>query len=248
MGISMIPGLFLARHRAAVQDKTRGIILGRQKFHMPDRRMVRFLKHLNGMGLTLTEADITQADGFTETFFQRIGYPVIEAMDFTAQEGAQHLHDLNLPLRRELHGQFDVVIDGGTTEHIFHIGTALDTCHHLLKPGGIMLSFIAADGWFGHGFFQTGPDVPWRYWHHARGYEMLEVSLAPRKNPARLITVPDPTGRPRGGEMALEGPHMLLYAARKPMVDPPYAMPIQGHYVDYDYDGKDRDGNDGVTA
>ena len=24
------------------------------------------------------------------------------------------------------HGQ---VIDGGTTEHIFHIGTALDTCH-----------------------------------------------------------------------------------------------------------------------
>jgi hypothetical protein len=33
---------------------------------------------------------------------------------------------------------------------------------------------------------------------------------------------------------------MLLYAARKPMVDPPYSMPIQGHYVDYDYDGKEK--------
>lgn len=244
MGISMIPGLFMARHRAAVKDKTLGIILGRQKFHMPERRMARFLSHLNAQGLDLTEADITQPDGFTETFFARLGYPVIEAMDFTAQEGAQHLHDLNLPLRPDLHGKFDVVIDGGTTEHIFHIGTALDTCHQLLKPGGIMMSFVAGDGWFGHGFFQTGPDVPWRYWHHARGYEMLEVSLAPRKSPSKLIAVPDPTGKPRGGEMALEGPHMLLYAARKPMIDPPYAMPIQGHYVDYDYDGKDK-GDDG---
>ena len=240
MGISIIPGLFLARHCAAVKDKSLGLILGRQKFHMPERRMARFLGHLKALGLDLSEAEITQPDGFTETFFARLGYPVIEAMDFTAQEGAQHLHDLNLPLRPDLHGKFDVVIDGGTTEHIFHIGTALDTCHHLLKPGGIMMSFVAADGWFGHGFFQTGPDVPWRYWHHARGYEMLEVSLAPRKSPSKLIKVPDPTGKPRGGVLALEGPHMLLYAARKPLVDPPYAMPIQGHYVDYNYDGKDK--------
>ena len=240
MGISIIPGLFLARHRAAVQGKERGIILGRQKLHMPERKVGRFLKHLRGLGLTLTADDITQEDGFTETLFKSLGYPVIEAMDFTTQEGAAHVHDLNLPLRPQLHGQFDLVIDGGTTEHIFHIGTALDTCHQLLKPGGIMMCFVAADGWFGHGFFQTGPDVPWRYWHHARGYEMLEVSLVPRQKVTQVIPVPDPTGKPRGGEMALSGPHMLLYAARKPLVDPPYHMPVQGHYVDYDYDGKDK--------
>ena len=62
--------------------------------------------------------------------------------------------------------------------------------------------------WKGSGHLDhTGPDVPWRYWHHARGYEMLKVSLAPRKNPTKRIAVPDPTGKPRGGEMALEGPH-----------------------------------------
>lgn len=243
MGISIIPGLFLARHRAAMQGKTRGIILGRQKLHLNERKVGRFLKHLKALGLDFTPADVTQEDGFTEKLFASLGYPVIEAMDFTAQEGAAHVHDLNLPLRPALHGQFDLVIDGGTTEHIFHIGTALDTCHQLLKPGGIMMSFIAADGWFGHGFFQTGPDVPWRYWHHARGYEMLEVSLAARQKPIQTIPVPDPTGKTRGGEMALSGPHMLLYAARKPLVDPPYHMPVQGHYVDYDYDGKDSDGD-----
>ena len=238
MGISMIPGLFLARHSGAVRGKERGVILGRQKLHLSERRMGRFLRHLNAMGYNLTAADISQDDGFTETLLQHLSYPKMEAMDFTAQEGAEHVHDLNLPLRPELHGLFDVVIDGGTTEHIFHIGTALDTCHQLLKPGGIMLCFVAADGWFGHGFFQTGPDVPWRYWHHARGYEMLEVSIAPRQSPGELIRIDDPTGKPRGGERALTGPHMMLYACRKPMVDPPYSMPVQGHYVDYDYEAK----------
>ena len=238
MGISMIPGLFLARHQSAVAGARRGIILGRQKLHLTERRMGRFLRTLNGESGKLTPADITQEDGFTETLLAKLGYPKMEAMDFTAQEGAAHVHDLNLPLRTELHGQFDVVIDGGTTEHIFHIGTALDTCHLLLKPGGVFMCFVAADGWFGHGFFQTGPDVPWRYWHHARGYEMLEVSLAPREKPSTVIAVPDPTGKTRGGERRLEGPHMLLYACRKPLIDPPYAMPVQGHYVDYDYEAK----------
>ena len=232
MGISLIPGMFLARHAASVKGAQRGLILGRQKMHMPERRMNRFLKSLAGMGIDTTAADISQPDGFTETLLTRLGYPTIEAMDFTDKEGAAHIHDLNKPCPDHLKGQFDIVIDGGTTEHIFYIGTALDTCHELLAPGGVVLSYVSADGWFGHGFFQTGPDVPWRYWHHARGYEMLEVSIVPRKLPGHITAIPDPTGQPRGGERALSGPHMILTAARKPLVDPAYAPPIQGHYIE----------------
>jgi hypothetical protein len=233
MGISMIPGLFLARNVHHVKDAKRAIILGRQKLHLSERRMQRFLKVMGKRGIPLTEEEITQEDGFTEKLFTRLGYPKIEAMDFTDMEGAEHIHDLNLPLPKALHGKFDLVIDGGTTEHIFHIGTALDTCHQLLKPGGVVMSFVSCDGWFGHGFFQTGPDVPWRYWHHARGYEMLEVSIANRKIPDQVTPITDPTGKPRGGELALSGPHLMLYAARRPKVDPPYKLPIQSHYVDY---------------
>lgn len=231
MGISLIPGLFLARHAWNVAGASRGLILGRQKIHMNQRRMDRFLRSAGRLGRHLTEADVVQEDGFSETLLRSLGYPAIEAMDFTDREGAQHIHDLNQPCPDHLKGQFDLVIDGGTSEHIFYIATALDTCHALLKPGGLMLAFVSCDGMFGHGFFQTGPDVPWRYWHRARGYEVLEVSIAPRKSPDRLIRIPDPTGLPRGGEMDLTGPHMILYAVRKPLVDPPYAPPIQSHYV-----------------
>ncbi len=232
MGVSLIPAAFLLRNARHVADAKRGLILGRQKLSLRANRMERFLKLAPGYGLDLTASDLQQEDGFTETFFDRIGYPPMTALDFTAEEGAEIIHDLNLPAPDDLKEQFDLVIDGGTTEHIFYIGQSLDTCHALLKPGGVMMSFVSCDGWFGHGFFQTGPDVPWRYWHHARGYEMLEVTIVPRKSPGKVTPIPDPTGLPRGGEMALTGPHMLLYCARKPMVAPPWKPPVQGHYTD----------------
>jgi len=232
MGISLIPAMFLARHAKDVGNAKRGIILGRQKLHLHGRKLDRFAAGARHQGLDITAADLVQADGFTETLFARLGYPPIEALDFTDKEGAQHIHDLNKPVPASLKARFDIVIDGGTSEHIFYIGQALDNCHAMLRPGGLMLSFVSCDGWFGHGFFQTGPDVPWRYWHHARGYEMLEVSVVARKVALRLTAIPDPTGVPRGGVRALSGPHMLLMACRKPLTAPKYAPPIQCHYVE----------------
>lgn len=232
MGISLIPGTFLARNARHAAGAARGVILGRQKLHLNGRKLDRFAQALGALGFPVAgAADITQEDGFTEALLTALGYPPIEALDFTDKDAAQHIHDLNRPVPEALKRQFDVVIDGGTSEHIFYIAQALDSCHEMLKPGGLMLSFVAADGWFGHGFFQSGPDVPWRYWHHARGYEMLEVSIVPRRAPRHILPIEDPTGRPRGGERFLQGPHMLLYACRKPLQDPEYTPPIQGHYV-----------------
>ena len=232
MGISLIPAMFLARNAHHASDGTRALVLGRQKLHMPPPKRARFLKAVSMHGFDLAEGDITQPDGFTETLLSALGYPPFEAMDFTDKEGAAHVHDLNLPVPDDLREAFDLVLDGGTTEHIFHIGQALMSCHEMIRPGGLMMGYVSADGWFGHGFFQTGPDVPWRFWHHHLGYEMLEVSIVCRTRPRRIIPIPDPTGHPRGGEMALEGPHMIFYCCRKPArTVRPAGSPIQGHYV-----------------
>ncbi|MFZ1728321.1 MAG: hypothetical protein WBO29_01440 [Albidovulum sp.] len=223
--------MFLARHAKEAHCAKRGIILGRQKLHMQGRKLERFTNAIRKYGFDVAAADIVQEDGFTETLFHKLGYPKIDALDFTDSEGAEHIHDLNKPIPTSLKSQFDIVIDGGTTEHIFYIGQAIDNCYEMLRPGGLMLAFVSCDGWFGHGFFQTGPDVPWRYWHHARGCEMLEVSVVSRKSAMQVIDIEDPTGRPRGGERFLTGPHMILYACRKPLVERAYVSPIQGHYI-----------------
>jgi len=233
MGISLIPGLFLARNAKHVKDAKRGLVLGRQKLHLRPQGVRRLARRAQAFGLQVEPADLVQEDGFTENLFSAFGYPEMEAMDFTAQEGAEHVHDLNEPIPNKLRSKFDVVVDGGTSEHIFHIGTALENCHAMLKPGGVMMSFVAADGWFGHGFFQTGPDVPWRYWHHCLGYEVLEVAAHERQGKKRFLEINDPTGRPRGGVQSFDGPTMLLYALRKPKRAKKRTNPVQGHYVDY---------------
>lgn len=233
MGISLIPGSFLARNAQHVDSSQRALILGRQKLHLRPQGTERLARQVKEYGLDVSAEDLTQEDGFTEALFSAFGYPIPEAMDFTASEGAEHIHDLNLPAPDDLKEQFDLIIDGGTTEHIFHIGVALEACHEMLKPGGIMMSFVAADGWFGHGFFQTGPDVPWRFWHHCLGYEVLEAGAQERQGQRKYHSIPDPTGRNRGGVKSFNGPTMLLYAVRKPMVAKERTSPVQGHYIDY---------------
>jgi len=233
MGISFFPGLFLARNARHVNGSGRGIVLGRQSLSMKGRRLAAWAERIRAYGHDLSADQVVQDDGWTETLFKTLGYPDMEAVDFTDAEGAQHVHDLNKPVPAALKGKFDVVIDGGTTEHIFHIGQALESCHAMLKPGGVMMSFVSADNWFGHGFFQSGPDVPWRYWHHCRGYEMLEVAAQERRGKQRYVPIPDPTGEPRGGRKNFGGPTLLLYAARKPMKARKYQSLVQGHYVKY---------------
>ena len=232
MGFSINNAIHMARIAPFVSGCQSGIMLGRQKMHFrPAGWTPRLIKALAGFGITATPADLFQADGFCESFLRTIGWPALKSLDFSDIEGAEFIHDLSEPVGDDLKGRFDLIFDGGTTEHVFDIAQSFRNVDAMLAEGGIFVSNVGTDGWFGHGFFQTGPDVPWRYWHHARGYEMLEVSIAPRAFPGQLIEIPDPTGQRRGGERFLEGPHMIVYAARKPLEAPPYAPPIQGHYV-----------------
>ncbi len=234
MGISLIPGTFLARNSKHVADAKRGLVLGRQKLHLKGNRLAKLTRQVKRYGIDVEPEDLIQEDGFTENFLGAIGYPKMEAMDFTPSEGAEHIHDLNKRIPKNLENQFDLILDGGTTEHVFHIGMALENCHAMLKPGGVMMSFVAADGWFGHGFFQTGPDVPWRYWHHCLGYEILEVGAQERQGKKEYYEIEDPSGKKRGGVKTFNGPTMLLYAVRKPMTPTKPMSPVQGHYVDYE--------------
>jgi hypothetical protein len=60
----------------------------------------------------------------------------MDSIDFSDYEGANILHDLNLPVKDSLVEQYDTLIDLGTTEHIFNVPQALDNCVKLIKVGG----------------------------------------------------------------------------------------------------------------
>src|SRR5574341_140267 len=56
-----------------------------------------------------------------EAFLRLLGAETVQAMDVSDHEGAQIIHDLNRPIPPSLRGRFDMVLDGGTLEHVFDV-------------------------------------------------------------------------------------------------------------------------------
>src|SRR6185295_11598832 len=71
-----------------------------------------------------------------EDFYKSVGFDEVHTMDVSGYEGASHIHDLNFPLPKELEGQYDVVLSGGTLEHVFEVGNALRCLAAMVKVGG----------------------------------------------------------------------------------------------------------------
>ena len=234
MGISINIALQLARIAPMLKHCENGIMLGRQKMHFgPPGWTPRLIKKLSRMGIEATPEDCFQEDGFCETYLNTIGWPKLESLDFSDIEGAEYVHDLSEPVGDDLKEKFDIVYDGGTTEHVFDIAQAFRNVDAMLKQDGVFVSCVGTDGWFGHGFYQVGPDIPWRYWHHSLGYKVLGCWTFSRKGTERARKIVDPTDQRRGAEHRYDVPQFIFYVVQKQERDGPPAPVIQSHYVNY---------------
>ena len=125
MGISINIAIQLARIAPLLKDCQNGIMLGRQKMHFrPASWTPRLIAELGKLGIEAGKDDLFQKDGFCETYLKTIGWPRLESLDFSAIEGAEYVHDLSRPVGKDLKNRFDLIYDGGTTEHVFDIGAA----------------------------------------------------------------------------------------------------------------------------
>ncbi|MEZ5912832.1 MAG: hypothetical protein R3D84_11910 [Paracoccaceae bacterium] len=234
MGISINIAIQLARVAPMLKDCRKGVMLGRQKMHFrPPDWTPRLIDELAKLGITATEADLFQDDGFCETYLATIGWPRMESLDFSDIEGAEYIHDLSEPVGHDLKGRFDLIYDGGTTEHVFDIAQSFRNVDAMLQEGGIFISNVGTDGWFGHGFYQVGPDIPWRYWVASLGYRMLGCWTYSRKGRDAPREIPDPTLSPRGAEHRYSAPQFIFYAVQKQHRGGPPKPVIQSHYVNY---------------
>ncbi|MFV0492608.1 MAG: hypothetical protein ACK5M4_12395 [Pseudorhodobacter sp.] len=234
MGISINIAIQLARIAPLLGDCQNGIMLGRQKMHFrPKDWTPRLIRELSTLGITATERDLFQQDGFCETYLKTIGWPALESLDFSDIEGAEHIHDLSEPVGEDLKDRFDLIYDGGTTEHVFDIAQSFRNVDAMLREGGIFVSNVGTDGWFGHGFYQIGPDIPWRYWGASLGYEVLGCWTFSRKGRDVPRVIEDPTGNPRGAEHRYRDPQFIHYVVRKCPRDHAPKPVIQSHYVNY---------------
>jgi SAM-dependent methyltransferase len=116
-----------------------------------------------------------------------------------------HTADLNLPLTLGL-GQFDLVTDFGTGEHIFDQAQVWRTVHDLTKPGGYIAFDRPTQGYQTHSYFLADECV-FRDVAAANGYTVVRFAL----------------GNTKRGQ---------LYRGvfQKPSVEMPFVIPQQGRY------------------
>lgn len=120
----------------------------------------------------------------TYMFFKLLGFEDVHALDFTEDDGADIIFDLNedsVPV--DLYGRFDYVLDGGTLEHVFNISQAMKNVSQMVKRGGYIIHLSPTGGYIDHGFFSFSPTF-FNDFYTQNGYliEILDMGFYYDKN------------------------------------------------------------------
>ena len=95
-----------------------------------------------------------------QALFRMMGFATVESFNYSDYEGATHVVDFNNDnLPRSLVGQFDVVLDSGTIEHVFHVPNALKNTLSLAKEGGRVIFLSPSSNHVDHGFYMYSPTL-----------------------------------------------------------------------------------------
>ena len=192
LGVDYSAAKKLIAHAKAHGMGRRVLMLGRNKLQVKDKHRAALDRQLDDAGLGVSFADVEQADGYAEAFFKALGAEEVVSMDLSDYEGAEITHDLNDPVTDDHAGGYDLIYDGGTTEHIFDVARCMDNLNVLLADGGVLASCAPANNWFAHGFYQFGPELVYGYWKHGCGFDVLDCAMLPEMPRDKELALPDP--------------------------------------------------------
>lgn len=130
-------------------------------------------------------------------FFRQLGFDEVWSLDISEFESASILFDLNeLGVPDQHANSFDVIVDGGTLEHVFHLPHALKNITDFLKVGGLVVHSSPAHNFYQHGFFAFSPTF-FHDFYSVNNFEIICSQLLrynPRKKDPgyeRTILLPD---------------------------------------------------------
>lgn len=134
-----------------------------------------------GLDLKLDGPGTTECKDYP-SFFSLLGFSQAESLDISDFEGAEHILDLNQAETPEhLQERFDVILNHGTLEHVFHLPNALANVFRMLRPGGVVIHLTPINNLVGHGFYQLSPCFFWDYYLSNR-YEVLDSMMTTRED------------------------------------------------------------------
>lgn len=123
------------------------------------------------------------------TFFRSIGFDTIHSIDVSEYEGSLYIHDMNLPVPESFYNKYDLIYDGGTSEHVFHFPNVLANIHKMLKVGGRIIHDLPTHNFVNYGFYMYSPTVFCDYYYTNR-YTISSVNLIGHQLPYDRLNMP----------------------------------------------------------
>lgn len=133
-----------------------------------------------GVQITPSHAQVLADKGYIsgDSLFRQLKFSEIDVLDVSAFEGATIQFDLNSEeTPANLVERFDVIIDHGTLEHVFHLPNALRNLNRMLRTGGRIVHSAPSGNFFDHGFYMFQPTLFLDY-YTANGWDMKSVKVA----------------------------------------------------------------------
>lgn len=96
---------------------------------------------------------------------------ILDSIDFSDYESPTYTHDFNTPISSNFHHQYDVIFDGGSSEHMFHIPQVFMNYHNILKKWWYYIGILPMNNHVNHGFYQFSPDFFYSLFSQDRGYK-----------------------------------------------------------------------------
>jgi hypothetical protein len=152
----------------------------------------------------------------TEEVFEKIGCK-LRCVDIVASRGCEEIVDLNYPVDL---GQHDIVIDGGTSEHVFMIGQSLMNAANAVRPGGKIIQGLPVT-WGNHGFYNVCPTVLWDFYTQ-NGWDIELFCGLDIAQETFLIRSTDRQDLP---------PHINVLVVAKRVTSSPMKIPAQTKYL-----------------
>ena len=248
MGIGLNSAHLIARHLDKLGDLSdkKILTLGVQDCHFTYQELLAFFRRHSIPHVSLSENDIELTDGFkwlTEherkpykncihqrTFFRMLGFTWanIYAIDGSAYEGADFVHDLNRPIDTALEARFDLVFDGGTIEHVFSVKDSLFNLSRMCKLGGLVININPADN-INHGFINLNAEI-YRNFFGINGYDQIDlkyISFPVHPEIAKRHYIEFAT---KSFQSLTPFYATLVYSVVKKLKDMPLTVPNQGLY------------------
>jgi hypothetical protein len=214
MGFDLQTLRFVLAAKCAGADFTDTLTLGHQS--APDRAVYR--REAKRYGLPVDQLAIENAyaaEPYVDGILRGLGSSHPRAMDASDYEGADVLADLNKPIPKDLEGRFSLVIDAGTTEHVFDVRQVFANVGKLLKVEGTVLSINGANNFTGHGFYQFSPELLFRVFCEANGFVVESMVFTETNDDGEWYEIADPAKVNSRVELRNCAPTYLMMRARK---------------------------------